>query len=74
MVENPSLEELAFEDAFNELETIIMALEAGEHSLEESLNLFERGQALARHCAGLLDGAELKIRQILGEELLDFSQ
>jgi exodeoxyribonuclease VII small subunit len=71
--ESPPLEALTFEQAFAELETIVSALETGEHPLEEALALFERGQYLARHCAGLLDRAELKVQQLSGETLSDFT-
>lgn len=55
-----------FEDAMKELETIVQNLERGELPLEESLQLFERGMALARQCRGALDSAELKLRNLLG--------
>jgi exodeoxyribonuclease VII small subunit len=61
--------ELSFEAAFTELEETVQKLEAGELTLEESLALFERGQALATHCQKQLDTAELKV-----EELLSASQ
>lgn len=66
------VEKLTYEQAFTELEEIVTALEADEHSLDNALALFERGQLLARYCAGLLDQAELKVQQISGEELVDF--
>ena len=53
------LEELTYEQAFAELEAIVADLEAEERSLDEGLSLFERGQALAKYCAMLLDQAEL---------------
>jgi exodeoxyribonuclease VII small subunit len=66
------VDQLTFEQAFNELENIVGVLESGEHTLDASLALFERGQELARYCAALLDKAELKVRQLSGEELVDF--
>ncbi len=57
-------QELSYEVAFAELETIVAALESEGHPLEESLQLYERGQILAAHCASLLEKAELKIRQL----------
>lgn len=69
---NSPVDQLTFEQAFNELESIVGRLESDEHTLDESLALFERGQELARYCAGLLDKAELKVRQLSGEELVDF--
>ena len=55
----------------SELETIVAALESNQGTLEESMALFERGQALVQHCTGLLDKAELKVRQVSGEDLED---
>ena len=66
------IEELSYEQAFAELESIVADLESEEHSLEDSLALFERGQVLAKHCTTLLDKAELKVQQISGEELAPF--
>ncbi len=65
--------DLTFEQAFAELEKIVAQLEQGSLSLDDSLALFERGQALAAQCAELLNAAELKIKQLSPEgELADF--
>lgn len=66
------VDQLTYEQAFAELEQTVAALESDEHSLESALSLFERGQALARRCADLLDQADLKVQQLLGKEVLDF--
>jgi exodeoxyribonuclease VII small subunit len=68
------VEELTYEEAFTELETIVNALEgdASRNSLEDAMSLFERGQALVKRCSELLDGAELKVRQLSGDELIEF--
>lgn len=63
------LEKLTYEEALVELEGIVQSLEAGQQPLEKSMLLFERGQALARWCAELLDRAELKVRTLNGEAL-----
>jgi exodeoxyribonuclease VII small subunit len=64
---------LTFEQAFAQLEEIVAKLESAELSLDESLALFERGQALAAHCAKLLDAAELKVKQLApGGKLEEF--
>lgn len=63
---------LTFEQAFAELEEIVQKLEAGGLTLEESLALFERGQALAARCNVQLDEAELKIHQLSPEGILPF--
>jgi exodeoxyribonuclease VII small subunit len=55
---------MTFEEAYAGLEAIVFALESDKHPLEESTELFERGQALARYCARLLDEAELRVQQV----------
>jgi exodeoxyribonuclease VII small subunit len=72
--EPKAVEKLSFEEAFAELETIVAALEAGDRPLDESMKLFERGQILTKHCAGLLDRADLKIKQLSGDTLTDLSE
>lgn len=66
------VDELTYETAFAELEAIVAALESEQKSLDESMLLYERGQALAKHCAELLDQAELKVKQLSGNELSNF--
>ena len=66
------LEQLTYEQAFAELESIVAALESDDRSLEEALALFERGQSLVSHCTGMLEQADVKIKQLAGEELVDF--
>lgn len=66
------VENLTYEQALNELESIVLNLESDGHSLEEALAMFERGQTLAQHCSQLLEQAELKIQTLSGEELVDF--
>ncbi|MCJ7723910.1 MAG: exodeoxyribonuclease VII small subunit [Anaerolineales bacterium] len=68
------VEELSYEEAFLELESIVTGLESGQHSLDEAMAMFERGQVLRQRCSGLLDQAELKVKQLSGEELNDFSE
>lgn len=64
----PKIESLSYEQAFQELEDVVSALEAGQPNLEDALTLFERGQTLARRCASLLDTAELRVRQLSDSE------
>lgn len=63
------IEELSYEEAFAELEAVVAALENEEHTLEESMSLFERGQDLSKRCTQLLEEAELKVRQLSDSEL-----
>lgn len=60
----PPLDSLTYEQAFTELQTIVSTLESEDHPLEQAIVLFERGQKLARHCAALLDNAELRLQQL----------
>lgn len=66
------VEDMTYEQAFSELESIVDDLETDEHPLEHALSLFERGQALARHCAQMLEKAELKVQQLSDEDLVNF--
>ena len=67
-----SVEELSYEEALVELEEIVSALEGEQNQLEEAIKLFERGQALAARCGVLLEAAELKVKQVVGDDLLPF--
>jgi exodeoxyribonuclease VII small subunit len=67
-----SVEELSYEEALGELEEIVSTLEGEQNRLEEAIRLFERGQALATRCGVLLEAAELKVKQIVGDELGPF--
>jgi exodeoxyribonuclease VII small subunit len=63
------VEKLSYEQAMAEMEEIIRKMENDQLVLEDALALFERGQALAKHCADLLSKAELKVRQLTGREM-----
>ena len=65
------VEELTYEQAFAELESVVSELEADKSSLDEVMALFERGQELARYCTRLLDQADLKIQQLSGDNLTE---
>jgi exodeoxyribonuclease VII small subunit len=67
-----AIDQLSYEAAFSQLDAIVAALEGDELSLETALGLYERGQALIRRCSDLLEKADLRVRQLSGEDLLDF--
>ena len=69
-----TIDELSYEEALAELEEIVSALEDEQNQLEESIKLFERGQALAARCGVLLEAAELKVKQVVGEDILPFEE
>lgn len=56
--------ELSYEDARAELVDIVGRLEAGRAGLEESMTLWERGEALAAHCSTWLDRAEARLASV----------
>ena len=58
----------SFENALEELESIVERMEDGELSLEESLTLFERGMDLTRRCQKALDDAEQRIQTLADSE------
>lgn len=68
------VEELSYEEALAELEEIVNALEGEQGQLEDAIKLFERGQALASRCSVLLEAAELKVKQVAGDELTAFEE
>lgn len=61
---NLDILKMDFETAFAALQENVAQLENEDLPLEEGLARFERGQALAKHCAALLEQAELKVRQL----------
>ena len=64
--------ELTYEEALAELEEIVSALEEEQNQLDDAIKLFERGQALAARCSVLLEAAELKVKQVAGDDLIPF--
>ncbi|MBM0125033.1 exodeoxyribonuclease VII small subunit [Pimelobacter simplex] len=61
-------EELSYEEARAELVEVVRQLEAGGTTLEESLTLWERGEALATTCQGWLDGARARLESVLSDD------
>lgn len=59
------IEKLSFEEALTALEQVVRRLESGEEPLDQSLELYERGEQLRRHCQARLDAAQMRIRQIV---------
>jgi len=58
------IKDLSFEHALKELETIVARLERGDVELEESITIYERGEALRAHCDRLLKQAEAKVEKL----------
>jgi exodeoxyribonuclease VII small subunit len=59
--------ELSYEEAREELIEVVRTLEAGGTTLEESLALWERGEALAKLCQEWLDGARKRLDEAMGD-------
>jgi len=58
------VEDLSYEKALKELESILSTLENESQDLETIMALYERGRALIKHCQVLLDEAELKVKML----------
>lgn len=58
------VDEMSFEEALKELETVVTRLEQGDVPLEDSIKLYERGAELKRHCEARLAQAQARIDQI----------
>jgi exodeoxyribonuclease VII small subunit len=61
---NADVTKLTFEKALAELEQIVQRLERGDVPLEESVAIYERGEALKRRCEELLRQAEARVEKI----------
>ena len=61
----PDIAKMSFEAALAELEAIVDKLEKGAVALEDSIKLYARGEALKKHCDGLLQNAQMRIEKIV---------
>ena len=68
------VDELSYEEAMAELEKIVATLETDQKSLDQAMQLFERGQALAVRCNALLEAAQLKIQKLTDGMLSPYSE
>jgi exodeoxyribonuclease VII small subunit len=62
---DPEIAALSFEDALRALEDIVRRLESGEVPLDATMDLYERGEKLRKHCQARLDAAQLRIEKIV---------
>lgn len=62
------MQEMNFEEAMQELETITAKLEKGDLSLDESVSNFEEGMKLAKKCNDILEKAEKKIKVLVQKD------
>lgn len=63
----PENASLSFEEALKELETVVRRLESGDVPLDESIDLYARGDALRAHCQARLDAAQARIEAIVAD-------
>lgn len=56
---------MSFEEALRALEDVVRRLEGGEVALDDSIGLYERGEALRKHCQARLDAAQARIERIV---------
>jgi exodeoxyribonuclease VII small subunit len=61
---NADVKKMPFERAIEELESIVKRLEEGKVPLEESVTIYERGEALKKRCEDLLRQAEARVEKI----------
>lgn len=61
----PDIAALSFEDALRGLEEVVRKLESGDVPLDDSIDLYERGEALRKHCQARLDAAQARIERIV---------
>lgn len=59
---------MSFEDALRSLEEVVRRLESGEVPLDDSITLYERGEALRKHCQARLDAAQARIERIVAAD------
>lgn len=64
-VESESAEPLSFEAALAQLESVVVRLERGELSLEESLSAYEDGVRLVQVAKNRVDGMQSRLEQLL---------
>lgn len=62
--ETSDVSALSFEQAVSELENIVARLERGDVPLDQSIEIYERGELLKKHCETLLNAAEARIEKI----------
>lgn len=63
--DGPDISAMSFEEALRSLEDVVRRLEGGEVPLDESIALYERGEALRRHSQARLDAAQERIEKIV---------
>ena len=63
----PDISQMSYEQALAALEDVVRRLEGGDAALDESIALYERGEALRKHCQARLDAAQARIEAIVAD-------
>jgi exodeoxyribonuclease VII small subunit len=66
--ESNDIDKMSFEDAIKELTAIVNKIEQGEIALQDSLDQYEKGMALIKHCRTILQKAEKRIDKLTKQE------
>ena len=76
MSEEKKIEEMTFEEAMKELESMVKILEKGDQDLESSLAVYERAVVLRERCRTILEDSERRVQKIMecanGVEIQEF--
>ncbi len=67
-IENMTIENMSFEEALKELETIVSKIDNNQETLCSAIENFEKAIKLKKHCEKKLNTAQLKVDQIIQEE------
>ncbi len=67
MASTQDIAALSFEDALKELEVVVRRLESGEAPLDESIDLYARGEVLRGACQARLDAAQARIEAVVAD-------
>lgn len=67
MADEKPIEDMSFEEALAELEAVVRALEDGKVPLDRSIDLYERGETLRKHCDTRLKAAEMRVEKIVAQ-------
>jgi len=62
--EKKDIDKLSFEEAIQDLTEIVDKIEKGDTPLQTSIEQYEKGMALIKHCRGILQAAEKKIEKV----------
>ena len=63
-----SIKKLSFEQAIQELESIVNALDSNTVTLDQSIEFYSKGVELRKHCENILNDAKIKVQKIIADE------